>query len=98
MTARAKCDCLNVCGDDPWLSDGRAAPCASRQREAALQALRQMERGAIAEASDAVLPLFTFDRKTLQTKITAEQCERAALWFSSLAKIKREIAETGGAS
>lgn len=22
-----KCDCLNFCGDDPWLQDGRAAPC-----------------------------------------------------------------------
>lgn len=22
-----RCDCLNDCGDDPWLKDGRAAPC-----------------------------------------------------------------------
>lgn len=22
------CDCLNQCGDDPWLNDGRATPCA----------------------------------------------------------------------
>jgi hypothetical protein len=33
-----KCDCLNDCGDDPWLKDGRAAPCErlqqQRQREA----------------------------------------------------------------
>jgi hypothetical protein len=21
------CDCLNFCGDDPWLNDGRAQPC-----------------------------------------------------------------------
>lgn len=22
-----ECDCLNDCGDDPWLKDGRSAPC-----------------------------------------------------------------------
>ena len=21
------CDCLNSCGDDPWLKDGRSQPC-----------------------------------------------------------------------
>lgn len=21
------CDCLNFCGDDPWLTDGRSRPC-----------------------------------------------------------------------
>jgi len=31
----SKCDCLNRCGDDPWLKDGRAVPCDNlvRQRE-----------------------------------------------------------------
>jgi len=24
-----KCDCLNWCGDDPWLEDGRAKKCAT---------------------------------------------------------------------
>lgn len=24
------CDCLNHCGDDPWLKDGRAQPCPQR--------------------------------------------------------------------
>lgn len=23
----SECDCLNFCGDDPWLKDGRAKPC-----------------------------------------------------------------------
>jgi len=27
-----KCDCLNWCGDDPALHDGRADPCADRIR------------------------------------------------------------------
>jgi len=24
---KERCDCLNACGDDPWLSTGKAAPC-----------------------------------------------------------------------
>lgn len=26
------CDCLNYCGDDPWLKDGRAKHCESYAR------------------------------------------------------------------
>lgn len=33
--APARCDCLNWCGDDPWLHDGRSKPCdAALAREA----------------------------------------------------------------
>lgn len=27
MSTPTKCDCLNFCGDDPWLKDGRAVKC-----------------------------------------------------------------------
>lgn len=27
------CGCLNFCGDDPWLKDGRAKPCERLQKE-----------------------------------------------------------------
>jgi len=27
-----RCDCLNDCGDDPWLKDGRSTPCERRQK------------------------------------------------------------------
>ena len=27
-----ECDCLTWCGDDPWLKDGRAEPCAYRKK------------------------------------------------------------------
>jgi hypothetical protein len=36
------CDCLNTCGDDPWLRDGRSEPCAhylERERKAGADAL-----------------------------------------------------------
>jgi hypothetical protein len=28
----SKCDCLNECGDDPWLRTGKAEPCDGRKR------------------------------------------------------------------
>ncbi|MGZ8239523.1 MAG: hypothetical protein ACXWTY_16815 [Methylobacter sp.] len=32
-----KCDCLNYCGDDPWLKDRRAEPCDEKKiRDAVL--------------------------------------------------------------
>jgi hypothetical protein len=30
-----KCDCLNECGDDPWLRSGKSDPCDSRKRSLA---------------------------------------------------------------
>jgi hypothetical protein len=36
------CDCLNYCGDDPWLRDGRSMPClsyAAREKQAAADSL-----------------------------------------------------------
>lgn len=27
-----QCDCLNWCGDDPWIEDGRAKKCANYER------------------------------------------------------------------
>lgn len=43
------CDCLNWCGDDPWLQDGRAVPCQERldrersEREAAIERRRLLD-------------------------------------------------------
>ena len=43
------CDCLNWCGDDPWLKDGRAVPCQERldrerrEREAATERRRVLD-------------------------------------------------------
>jgi hypothetical protein len=40
------CDCLNYCGDDPWLADGRSYPCAEKKRSdaAAARAARREDR------------------------------------------------------
>ena len=32
------CDCLNRCGDDPWLAKGKAEPCEASKKEAARMA------------------------------------------------------------
>ena len=42
MPKRLKCDCLNECGDDPWLRDGRAEPC-DRLKERRAQKLQRDE-------------------------------------------------------
>jgi hypothetical protein len=45
---KAPCDCLNICGDDPWLKDGRSQQCeAAKQRamnEASFAAKRAAEQ------------------------------------------------------
>ena len=30
MNGKVPCDCLNYCGDDPWLRSGKAKPCAEK--------------------------------------------------------------------
>lgn len=39
-----QCDCLNFCGDDPWLRDGRARPCDSHLEH--LEKLKLLEQQA----------------------------------------------------
>jgi hypothetical protein len=43
MTSRGekpeRCDCLNWCGDDPWLKDGRAEGCERYKARIAVKAL-----------------------------------------------------------
>jgi len=34
------CDCLNWCGDDPWLKDGRSMPCKQRAEYNRIEAVR----------------------------------------------------------
>lgn len=38
-----QCDCLNVCGDDNWLYDGRAEPCDNRKKWLADQEQRRQD-------------------------------------------------------
>ncbi len=46
-TTPVECDCLNWCGDDPWLKDGRAQPCKALKKQkiqAAIHAKRDKAR------------------------------------------------------
>lgn len=52
--ARPPCDCLNWCGDDPWLATGRSRPCdalTARQRERAEAETRAHRRQALLQAT-----------------------------------------------
>jgi hypothetical protein len=45
-----KCDCINYCGDDPWLKDRKVQPCPIRineDHEAALRDQRLMDAKAM---------------------------------------------------
>lgn len=42
--ALLRCDCINVCGDDPWLVDGRSTPCDGQMRERAEKEKRDQIR------------------------------------------------------
>ncbi len=49
MSATPKCDCLNHCGDDPWLKDGRAEPCekllaAQLQEKEAVEQIKKVKQ------------------------------------------------------
>ncbi len=44
------CDCLNSCGDDPWVHDGRAKPCKTLVAE----------RAAVAKAKETAANLRKF--------------------------------------
>lgn len=46
------CDCLNWCGDDPWLQDGRAEPCQDRKDRERREAEGKVERAHIVAVLD----------------------------------------------
>lgn len=41
MKPTEECDCLNYCGDDPYIARGKARPCDQKTRSVALQQRRQ---------------------------------------------------------
>lgn len=42
-----KCDCLNFCGDDPWIDKGKATPCAPYKRKQAAEEKAQAQTQAL---------------------------------------------------
>jgi|GEM_PF-4710857 len=53
MAKPTRCDCLNVCGDDPWLDDGRSMPCDGLLRVRAAATERCRVRGVVCSLSAA---------------------------------------------
>lgn len=75
------CDCLNECGDDDWLRDGRAKPCAYRKLRLAMQQEQDQD---IAIAEDLVRSLHR--SRNRDKKKTAAALERL------LARVLRIVA------
>lgn len=42
--SQERCDCLNACGDDPWLATGKAEPCPHLVARAAAEREAQAKR------------------------------------------------------
>ncbi len=47
-----KCDCLNECGDDPWLKAGKVKPCESRLKQLSAAKQRQDDIALLVELRD----------------------------------------------
>jgi hypothetical protein len=68
------CDCLNICGDDPWVRDGRATPCPrfaavrhNEQMQARLPEIRDKYRLELAQSPER--QEFTVTRADLEALI-----------------------------
>ena len=51
MTAKQDCDCLDCCGDDPWVKEGKARRCKDRVR---LDEKKKIEQALAAKRNQAI--------------------------------------------
>ena len=84
MTVQS-CDCLNWCGDDPWLKDGRAEPC---EYERALQ--QKLEISSKRDEARLVLHKF-YNTTTIEDLVDAQMhhIERLQAKLAALEKPMR---------
>lgn len=59
------CDCLNGCGDDPWLETGKAIPCQARRDAAARAAAGPIEYASWFPIAPGVRVLPTISREAI---------------------------------
>ena len=81
MTVQS-CDCLNWCGDDPWLKDGRAQPC---EYERALQQKLELS----AKRSEARLVLHKFYNTTTIEDLVDAQLHHIERLQAQLAELSK---------
>ena len=101
---KVTCDCLNWCGDDPWLNNGRAQPCAAwlarveRERVIAEQTVKIAELRTTFGAAD-IFDLLQKMHSELQAARTAALNEgvRAGNLESTLSAIDRQLWDRDGA-
>lgn len=63
MSETFTCDCLNYCGDDPWLRDGRATPCKARKLLLANKKKQAKVNGIGRDSGDDRVLLVYFNKK-----------------------------------
>lgn len=79
-----KCDCLNHCGDDPWLKDGRSEPC-EQVRE------RQLQEAITAKRIEARQVLHKFYNTTSIEDLVDAQTHHIERLQASLARLEKPI-------
>lgn len=59
------CDCLNECGDDPWLATGKSRPCEKRRAQTAARAQAVLEHEQLLQELQDAIALVEGDRLAL---------------------------------
>lgn len=65
---KVKCDCLNYCGDDPWLAQGKAEPCEARKKRALEAQQRAKEQTTPEEVRDRLNGIASLGLDYIQVK------------------------------
>lgn len=72
VAKKAPCDCLNKCGDDPWLKNGKAYPCKSRLRADEARQAAATRQARIKQAlADSVSFISGFEEDEIQEGVPA---------------------------
>ncbi len=87
------CDCLNTCGDDPWLKDGRVQPCKNfikreQQDKLALEKMAKVTKIAELYGAGADFDLVVLLHEKVQ-RLTAENADYRAI-AAGEAELQRE--------
>lgn len=97
--AKVKCDCLNMCGDDPWLAKGKSEPCEALKKawaKAAEDAARPPQVTVDAQALHKLLEACA-DKNLYSFGVCLDECvEKLCVEFNAqLERVNKELEEKG---
>lgn len=75
------CDCLDWCGDDPWLKDGRAETCQERKERERRAAEEKASKDALVALLDRLVDSAEKHGSIMVTRGVMSELREAALRF-----------------